>query len=408
MMADLQNSSFISWKENIMFLDNAWAELYQQIINHGDKTFLKEFNFTGNKISLPDDFHQLYYISYNNGISLTRPINRKAKTSIGEGPYYDIIGNELIIYNGNNSIRNVKVEYYPTRSAITFAADDISKTVDNIILEDSSKVLDTNDKYILVRGEENLIVYDLVNNQETASFAETGNTWVLNGNCKPINMTDKILFKVDGRVYKGTIEDGVLTLTKVISNDIDGKVFRVLDIPNNITLPEGQISTFTEFGIYWVDEEAKLNYFDFATEAQTIIAEDVLSSNIESWHNSVYYETEVGVFQDDLLIVPSEKYEEFVGVMKVDKETGYGILFTDPSEPTKFTIKSAFIDSLMEFPNNFYFNFLAYSMAGYYKIKQGADPNGMAILAEAALKTFYDTLPRDENEYVRISNVYAR
>ena len=36
MLADLQNSDFISWKENIMFLDNAWTELYQSLINHGD------------------------------------------------------------------------------------------------------------------------------------------------------------------------------------------------------------------------------------------------------------------------------------------------------------------------------------------------------------------------------------
>jgi hypothetical protein len=56
MLGDLQNSDFISWKENMMFLDNAWSELYQQIINHGDKGFIKTFTFEGNSCELPCDF----------------------------------------------------------------------------------------------------------------------------------------------------------------------------------------------------------------------------------------------------------------------------------------------------------------------------------------------------------------
>ena len=79
MLADLQNSDFISWKENIMFLDNAWTELYQQIINHGDKSFLKTLEFEGDRCELPCDFYQLHYICFSDGLN-KRPINRKSKT----------------------------------------------------------------------------------------------------------------------------------------------------------------------------------------------------------------------------------------------------------------------------------------------------------------------------------------
>ena len=88
--------------------------------------------------------------------------------------------------------------------------------------------------------------------------------------------------------------------------------------------------------------------------------------------------------------------------MRVDNKTGYGILVDN------FVLKSAYENTELLFPNNVYYTFMAYKMAAYYKIKQGADPSGVSALGADALKTFYDTLPRDENEYVRISNIYAR
>jgi len=122
MLADLQNSDFISWKENIMFLDNAWTELYQSLIDHGDKTYLQEFSFSGERTYLPDDFYQLYYVCYTNG-TYEKPIARKAKTSTGQGPYYDIVGNELIIYRDSVSNMNkIKVQYYPVKWSITYSA----------------------------------------------------------------------------------------------------------------------------------------------------------------------------------------------------------------------------------------------------------------------------------------------
>jgi hypothetical protein len=81
--------------------------------------------------------------------------------------------------------------------------------------------------------------------------------------------------------------------------------------------------------------------------------------------------------------------------------TGYGIL-TD-----SVTIHGIFEDTELDFPNNFFYNFLAYKLAIYYKIKQNADPSGLMVMLSEAEKTFYDTLPRDENNFVRIANAYA-
>jgi hypothetical protein len=101
------------------------------------------------------------------------------------------------------------------------------------------------------------------------------------------------------------------------------------------------------------------------------------------------------------LILPTEDFDVFNGVLKEDLNTGYGIL-TD-----NYYVNGIYTDTELSFPNNFYYNYLAYKLAIYYKIKQNADPSALMISLGNAEKTFYDTLPRDENNFVRISNVYA-
>lgn len=43
-LADLQNSDFIGWKENVSLLNEAYNKLYTELINHKDKYFIKEVN----------------------------------------------------------------------------------------------------------------------------------------------------------------------------------------------------------------------------------------------------------------------------------------------------------------------------------------------------------------------------
>lgn len=410
MMSDLQNSDFISWKENIMFLDNAWTDLYQQIINHGDKTFLKEFTFNGDSIELPDDFYQLYYIAYSSD-QLNRPIHRRSKTTSENGPYYDIIGNNLKIYNNMSGVGGIKVQYFPIKNGFTFAAEDMQKIAD-FVISNAGHIKDTWDKYILIDNGTTSTVYDIINQKLVSEENVTGH-YVLNDNLALVSMNNKMLFRADGRLYSGTTAAGphnttILTISKVSSNTIANQVYKKVELPDSIDIPDGQINALTDSGIYWVDSEGVIQYYDFLTASQVGLYSDVKDSNICSWHNSVYYETTEGVWQDDLLIVKSDKYDKFIGVMKIDTYTGYGLLFVDQAHPTNFTIKSAFIDTEVDFPNNFYFNYLAYTLASYYKLKQGADPSSVMLMAQQAAKTFYDTLPRDENEFVRISNVYAR
>lgn len=385
MIADLQNSDFISWKENMMFLDNAWSDLYQQIINHGDKSFLETFNFTGDRIELPRDFYQLHYICYSDGVD-RRPINRKAKTQNVNGPYYDIVGDELIIYNKMNSIRNIEVSYFPVRDSITFAADD--KEVDEI----DGIVIDVCDKKVLYsnNGEYFILDYSTGNTEQVGSGFMLSKNGVISDNEKPY-------FKWDNHAYYSVHSDNKLTIYKT-----NGKVFKVIDdvdvVPN---FPLSTINGICEDGIYWI-ETGTLHFWDFESKTTEDVMDGLIDDRIYCFGEDIYFERPDGIWCDEDILIPATDYDDFNGVMKQDMKTGYGILVDNS------ILKSVYANTQLLFPNNVYYNFLGYKLAVYYKIKQGADSSGVLAMANDALKVFYDSVQKDENEFVRIANAYAK
>lgn len=384
MLADLQNSDFISWKENMMFLDNAWADLYQQIINHGDKSFLKTFSFEGERCELPRDFYQLQYVCYNDGLNEV-PINRKAKTSLTGGPFYDLVEDEIVIYNRMNSLRKVSVYYYPVRDSITYAADD--QKVGAI----DGNIIDVCDKNVLYVKNGNYFVKDIINGTE--SDATSGFMLTDNG---IISDTTKPWFKKDNKAYYTEWASGTLTLKKA-----NGTVLHTVEVATNPNFPTQKINAFYKNQLVYV-KNGKLESFDLETGTVETIAEDLTSDKVYSFKDDLYWETKDGITVNGEVLVPATHYDTYHGVMKEDEKTGYGLLVDN------LVIKSVYENTELLFPNNVYYNYLAYKLAVYYKIKQNADPSGMMAMAEKALNVFYDTILKDTNDFVRISNVYAR
>ncbi len=397
MLADLQNSDFISWKENMMFLDNAWSDLYQQIINHGDKSFLKTFSFEGERCELPRDFYQLFYVCYSDGLN-ERPINRKAKTSLtNNGPYYDMEGDDIVVFNKIGCGRKIVVYYFPIRDSITYASDD--QKLDGIPETDDTPgtVVDVCDRKVLWYAEDEVYyVRDILTGkdeplvdeeEEAAGFMITEEDVISGG----------VAFKFNNRCYRTRYENGVLELRKY-----NGKLIHSVNVSSDPHFPSGRINAFDgKFGLYYVENE-NLIRFDLETGEKETIAEGLVSNKVYCFKDDVYWETEDGVIVNGELLIPTTEYSEWHGVMKEDEKTGYGILFDN------FVLKSIYENTQLLFPNNVYYNYLAYKLAVYYKIKQGADPSGVSSAAVSALNTFYNTILKDTNEYVRIANVYAR
>ena len=102
------------------------------------------------------------------------------------------------------------------------------------------------------------------------------------------------------------------------------------------------------------------------------------------------------------LIAPSKK--PIWGTVGFDKQTGYGYYYFLGNN--KIVIHSFLEDTELNFPNNMFFNYLAYSLALSFKVKQGSDISAFMPLLETAENTFYDSLTKDDWSFTRITNVY--
>jgi hypothetical protein len=122
-LADLENSDFISYEENLMLINECYNKLYEKLINHNDKAFIKSVNLTGfsageNKTvyELPADFWQLYGVR----ASVSNiPIPRKAQSESDTTNSYDIENDNLVIY-GNRIADTLILDYWQRPPMLTY------------------------------------------------------------------------------------------------------------------------------------------------------------------------------------------------------------------------------------------------------------------------------------------------
>ena len=351
------------------------------------------------KTYLPDDFYQLYYVCYTNG-TYEKPIARKAKTSTGQGPYYDIVGNELIIYRDSVSNMNkIKVQYYPTKWAITYSAKDANLNREGNL--NFSNIIDVADRFALVNGTDiwNIIDGSLYSSTTGASY---NMLYISAGN--PVAITkdaNKVYFKVNNNGYYGVFSNGTLNIYTILGDHL----IKTLSLPNSFwsAVSKSVTGTFVNDTLYLFASQynGQTGVFQVNNGTPKLLSA-CTSTPIVSFNGNVYYNDNTdGIIRNDKVLYPIDSFNEFNGVMKEDLNTGYGILVD------KYLLKSNFEDTELSFPNNFFYNYLAYKLAAYYKIKQASDPTGILMMLSEAEKTFYDTLSRDENNFVRISNAYA-
>lgn len=104
-LADLENTAFISSEENRSYINNAWAEIYQQAIDNGELFYLNSTTLHQGENDLPEDFHQVYNVKDHNWNPLPRYNKDMRKSDV----YYKIMNNKIYI-NGKD---DVEMEYFP-------------------------------------------------------------------------------------------------------------------------------------------------------------------------------------------------------------------------------------------------------------------------------------------------------
>lgn len=362
-VADLENSNFISWNENVRLLNESWTALRQKLIDKGDFTFVNEMNITKEQ-ELPEDFYQVLSVldHYNT------PVPRYSIGMNDSQIWYKLINNKLIL----NGLQSAKLAYFKKPQFLTFPADTI---VDALPLEEGEVIKFACDNYALT----NKNVWDIKEASIVRAAAETD--VYVDAYGRTYSANEKPIFYPDGRCFK---------LTSTECTDAKCKVAYSDDIEN-----------ITFDGVYYYARYSNGNINVFEQDNPTNIdVYEGFSSNIYFNNDHKFYIKDNVVFIDDIPMYDASIYSNKVYMLKIDLNTGYG-LFTNNNK-----ILSIAVDTELNLPNNLYYNVLAYMLAFSYCCKQGKDASYVSAQLNSNTELLYDTLTNDAFSQMKITNIY--
>lgn len=465
-LADLQNSDFISYKEKIQYLNDAYCYMFNKLINYGDNNFTETVLIEGDSISIPSDFYQLREVYV---------LNNKVKTLLTPKPLnqsynylsYELVNNELYIYGEPNG--EVYMSYYKVPQ--TLLCNNPSKELDtSLTVDDVSPVITAQalgswkDWYLSYNGENgNLKNFKDGAINKTVSYIGINKTAAQNYPIfqffnKKENVCIPNMKEVDGYFYLGKVVSGTNTTNGKIELAPSGTIFELAfynnsfytykrDGNNALSKPvfnNGVISSYTnsitlDFDVpklsvylpqviifpYDIDEDNCIifdaNKYRIGVNGETKQFKDILQSGEVITH--FWYNKDDRIVGDSLIFITSfnrifqlnTSMEEPVFIKQLDTDldflafngfdadTGYGIVCYDSAREL-IVMASAFDDTVLSFPNNMYFTIISYMLAILFCNKQSKDNSALKLELENQENLFYDSLHRDETSF-RIVNV---
>ena len=362
-IADLENSDFISWNENIRLLNEAWTAVHQKLINKGDFTFVNEILISKEQ-PLPENFYQVLSVLDN----YNTPVPRYSIGMNDSQIWYKLINNKLIL----NGLQSAKLTYFTKPQFLTYPAETIN---DALPLSEGETIEFACDNYALT----NKNVWDI--KEATIVRAAEENAVYVDAYGRTYPANEKPIFYPDGRCFKLTLNSCTDPKCKVAYS--------------------GDIENITFDGVYYYARYSNGNINVFEQDNSTNI--DVLegfSSNIYFNNDHKFYIKDNVVFIDDIPMYDASIYNNKVYMLKIDLNTGYG-LFTNNNK-----ILSIAVDTELNLPNNLYYNVLAYMLAFSYCCKQGKDASYVSAQLNSNVELLYDTLTNDAFSQMKITNIY--
>lgn len=440
-LADLENSDFIGWNEKVNLLNESYRKLYQIVINNNDKYYLKKIKISelvrGVKQSranethyfLPSDFYQLCAIQTTENQT---PLLRKSPSEPVGSRRYEIINEEVVIY-GNADSESLDLCYYPIPLTLSTSAPDRKlESVQDTILDCN------NNGFLCVNADGDVYVHNVAKGIDTEPVTmglvkDNINIALLGRKYAFIQMqTDEMYFidlinksyvdvstgnfkvaKKDNELYFFEKNENIFRVFK--ESEYKNDTFRRLYADNvQIVLPEGYL--FVEPDVWTFKDNLEYVYIPYQKTGDVMrlwkcSSEEAKESvEVTDWKKNTIINGDLYSINYDICIngaklISDADFYSLIGFNKADGSTGYGVsVINDDGD---LIVKSVYMDTELNFPNNFYFNYIAYMLAVAYKTKQNADSTQLEALADAEELAFYDTLNRDVSNVTRITNVYS-
>lgn len=428
-LADLENSDFISYEENFLLINECYNKLYEKLINHNDKAFIKSVNLTGfsageNKTvyELPADFWQLYGVR----ASMSNiPIPRKAQSESDTTNSYDIENDNLVIY-GNRIADTLILDYWQRPPMLTYPRKAQRMDIDGILAMYNDNILaKKSNGDLLVMDSDGNVIMTATNpaNYYQAFFAGknamlavasdgTRITVFKNGTETDYVTASTIAWVNHGVLYFSVISGDSLeirTQNNIVAYTLDWPRFIAMVTPLNLV---SLVFIGKDFFIA-VDSDGYLiqAFFENYNITATVKGDFVCDSSKPELL-AAYYEGENIYLIDANQNVACFDFLEN-GFYEINdnfdaeclawqgENSGFGYINSSGA------LCSFYPDTVLDFTHNFYFTLLAYYLAIAYKAKQNADLTALQAMAAEAEEHFYDTIGRDAYNVTRIRNHYA-
>lgn len=387
-LADLTNTDFISNEEDIYYINDAWKEFYQLLINKGDKQFVKEVELAGSTINgqveyaIPDDCYQILSIKNNYGI-----ITRKADSESNTSNTYEVVNDKIRLYGTQG---HIVMTYYTVPEFITLP----DKTIETDLTYNTVNNFTDYIQNSFINSENN--VY---NARTSELVAVTDNNLTLKGG--KLGVYNNVLYDFDGNT---------------IIQDISGNG-RIID-SNGIKWTRNNSTTWQS-----IADTATIPLFTEGVMFRDGSVVGVLNDKLYLYQNEEQTDLNLSKLKDGSMYVSSFGDHEFAyvggyvfeyynGTLRNYEEVTvpgrylfplmYGIVYYDGN----VKIKSLLPDTEFNFPNELYVEVLAASLAIRYAMKQNANVEGLNNLYENMKGQFLNSLSQDSG-YTRINNVYS-
>ena len=420
-LADLEGSNFVSWNESINAINESYVGLYEKLISCGDNSYVKSFRMATGTEKLPEDFWQLKGVYlWNNGNLQT--INRRADNSGIHHLSYELRNGEINLYGNPN---DVLVEYYPKPMTLTYKPNDVDIGLESGTYLDCHKhcfVYEDTD----TEENETLSIIDLDGYKTVKDFVQVEHSTI-----------DRVVLTEDYCV--------VITTSNMKLYQLSTGILKTINVTNEAPL-------ITESGnLYFVSPTMIENQ---AYIIEYIITEDALNIKIRGEMNNIITSGKLYVCNDDftdfffigsnnvyyhmnaqltkLVNIKKLIYKDTkcyflgsqffgftdqennikvidnapgipVGFIGIDERTGFGYCV---KRFNNYIVRPYCEDTLLDFPNSFYYQILSYLLAINMKAKQGADTSLLAQQLAMAEQNFEETLGSDAFQFPRMGNVY--
>ena len=370
-IADIANSDFLNYEEDTEYLNSAWKNVYQTIINYNLNVFTVEATLVGaaGVYKLPFDCYQIK--SVKNPIT-GREIPRRSDSESVLGATYEVVNNTIRL---GPSAGPVSITYWRKPFFLSIP----NKTLE-VQIERNRTVLDSCNNSILlgdtiIGAEQKTYIQNLLTNStlELPYAPDPSYTWHLGNNF----------------------------ILKCNSSTIQAYDFYGNMIDETTNISEVYNLVKSDNGLYYVaktnpDDNSITDIYELFGDKIAEVPVDTETANIigidgEFYPVKIEEVFPIGIFDDRPAYITDNKELHLINpngseiIEKIDVPsigtvtlTKYGFLTFDGK------LYSCIPDTELDFPNNLYYDCISYDLAVRYLCKMNADSTGVENLNKNA------------------------